>query len=210
MGAGAPERQGPDRPIVAFDFDGTLTVRDSFTAFLVWRTPPLRLLLRSLRMIPATLRYLADRDRGRMKAVVAHVFLKDVDAAELAAEAERFAELAAARLLRPDAIAAWEAHRREGALLVIVSASPETVVAPFARRLGADRLIATRLEVDERGRVTGRLTGANCRGEEKARRLRETYGPGVRLAAAYGDTSGDREMLAMAERPGMRVFKARP
>ena len=28
------------RPIVAFDFDGTLTIRDSFTEFLRWRAGP--------------------------------------------------------------------------------------------------------------------------------------------------------------------------
>ena len=32
-----PGAQPPTAPIVAFDFDGTLTVRDSFTAFLKWR-----------------------------------------------------------------------------------------------------------------------------------------------------------------------------
>lgn len=36
---------GPERPIVAFDFDGTLTVRDSYTAFLIWRTPRAKLML---------------------------------------------------------------------------------------------------------------------------------------------------------------------
>ena len=45
---------------------------------------------------------------------------------------------------------------------------------------------------------------------EKVRRLREVYGEDVRLAAAYGDTSGDREMLRLADEKGYRVFKGRP
>ena len=56
----------------------------------------------------------------------------------------------------------------------------------------------------------GAFAGPNCRGEEKVRRLRAAYGDDVRLAAAYGDTSGDTEMLAIADEPGFRVFKARP
>jgi phosphatidylglycerophosphatase C len=42
------------------------------------------------------------------------------------------------------------------------------------------------------------------------RRLHAAYGPGLRLAAAYGDTSGDTEMLAIADQPGFRVFTRRP
>ncbi|MFN4092775.1 MAG: HAD-IB family hydrolase, partial [Brevundimonas sp.] len=45
---------------------------------------------------------------------------------------------------------------------------------------------------------------------EKVVRLQAAYGPDIRLAAAYGDTSGDTEMLAIADEPGFRVFKQRP
>jgi phosphatidylglycerophosphatase C len=63
---------------------------------------------------------------------------------------------------------------------------------------------------DDADRVTGAFTGPNCRGEEKMRRLRAEYGQDVRILAAYGDTSGDTEMLAAAEQPGFRVFVKRP
>jgi phosphatidylglycerophosphatase C len=62
---------------------------------------------------------------------------------------------------------------------------------------------------DAGDRVTGAFAGPNCRGEEKVRRLRVAFGDGVRLAAAYGDTSGDAEMLAIADKPGFRVFTGR-
>ncbi len=92
---------------------------------------------------------------------------------------------------------------------MIVTASPEEVVAPFARRLGADRLIGTRLRFDSEDRVTGAFDSENCRGPEKVARLKAIYGEGVRLAAAYGDTAGDREMIALAEEKGYRVFTGR-
>ena len=56
-----------DLPIVAFDFDGTMTVTDSFTAFLRWRTPAWLWALGGIRLIPATLASLVHRDRGRIK-----------------------------------------------------------------------------------------------------------------------------------------------
>ncbi len=47
----------PFRPIVAFDFDGTLTWRDSFLAFLAWRAGPVRYALGMARLAPATLAF---------------------------------------------------------------------------------------------------------------------------------------------------------
>lgn len=210
-GADAASPQ-PDRAagLVAFDFDGTLTVKDSFNAFLAWRTPPARLLMGALSLGPAGVRYLADRDRGAIKAAAVRALLGGTPRLQLAAEAEAFAEACAPRLLRPDALARWNAHKAEGWELVIVTASPEDVIAPFARRLGAHRLIGTRLHADAQDRITGDLDGPNCRAAEKVVRLEAVYGPGVRLKAAYGDTSGDVEMLARADQPFMRLFQGRP
>ena len=41
-------------------------------------------------------------------------------------------------------------------------------------------------------------------------RLKAAFGADLELKAAYGDTSGDREMLAAAELPGYRVFTGTP
>lgn len=208
-----PARSGDpqgSRPIVAFDFDGTLTVRDSFTTFLQWRAPGARYAVGHLRLIPAALAYLFHRDRGRIKAAAVREFLRGVPRETLEAEARAFAEEHGRRLLRPDAVAAWRRWRAQGAQLVIVTASPDLVVAPFARALGADLLIGTRLAFDPAGRVKGMFETPNCRGPEKVVRLRAQFGDEVRLKAAYGDTSGDREMLQIAETPGYRVFTARP
>lgn len=202
--------RGPgDRPITAWDFDGTLTVGDSFTAFLRWRSGPARWALGMARLAPAAARYLADRDRGRIKAAAAREFLRGVPAPALYRDAERFCDAVWDRFMRPDALSRWEEWGREGAWRVIVTASPALTVGPFAARLGADALLGTRLQLDREGRVTGAFAGENCRGEEKAVRLRAAYGQGVRLAAAYGDTSGDTEMLAMAAEKGFRVFRGR-
>ena len=110
----------------------------------------------------------------------------------------------------PDALKVWNEWGERGAHRVIVTASPETTVEPFARRLGAEALLGTPLTFDAEGRVTGAFDGANCRGEEKVRRLKAAYGEDLVLTAAYGDTSGDAEMLAIAQSPGFRVFTQRP
>jgi len=212
MGATADFRQSaaPGQAIVAFDFDGTLTVRDSFTQFLRWRAGRRGWAMGLIRMAPATAAYARDRDRGAIKAAAVAVFLKGVGRAELEGDAAVFAEKVWNSFMRPDALEAWNDWGQRGAHRVIVTASPVITVNPFARRLGADALLGTHLTFDGNDRITGELSNPNCRAEEKVRRLRQAYGPDVRLAAAYGDTSGDAEMLAIADEAGFRVFRERP
>ena len=198
---------GKDQAIVAFDFDGTLTVRDSFTGFLRWRAGGRGWLKGLARLTPDVAAYMADRDRGRLKAASVREFLKGVSRDRLEADAEAFASRVWPGFMRHDALACWHDWGRRGAFRVIVTASPDITVAPFARRLGAEALLGTPLVFDSGDRVTGAFAGPNCRGEEKVRRLRAAFGDDMLLAAAYGDTTGDTEMLAMADEAGFRRFK---
>jgi phosphatidylglycerophosphatase C len=208
MGDISQERQPQAiyRPLVAFDFDGTLTSRDSFVAFLGWRFGARAFAVGIAALAPTAARYVLNRDRGRLKAAAVRRFLAGMPRTELEAWAQTFASEQGSGLLRPDALRAWRRWQGEGARLVIVTASPEPIVAPIARGLGADLLLGTRLAFDAAGRVTGDLEGENCRGPEKVRRLQAAFGDDVRLEAAYGDTDGDKEMLALAEEQGMKVF----
>lgn len=198
------------REIVAFDFDGTLSIRDSYTTFLRWRVGDAVWMATMVQLIPAMLRYLVDRDRGAIKAASVDLFLKGMKREKIEAEAERFAGSVFERFMRPDALVKWEEWGKKGVHRVIVTASPETTIAPFARRLNADNLIGTQFEFDAEDRLTGRFVTPNCRREEKVRRIKEVYGENVRILAAYGDTSGDEQMIAAADEKGYRVFTAKP
>jgi phosphatidylglycerophosphatase C len=208
-GAGSPESAlersedsaPPRRPLAAFDLDGTLTRRDTLLPFLlraVGRDRAYRaLVVSSLPLARAAA--LGGPHRDVAKAAVLSRVLTGVPLAELAEAAESYADHVVAHGLRPDVRARVEWHRSEGHELVLVSASPELYVAPIGRRLGFDDVLATRLEVDADGRLTGRLVGANCRGPEKVARLRQWRGDALVIAYAYGDSAGDREMLALAK-----------
>ncbi len=215
MGTDEPLRQSTEphpeqRQIAAFDFDGTLTVKDSFMDFLRWRAGPLRYAAGMARLGFPALSYLGHRDRGRLKVAAVREFLRGAPREALEADCEAYATIAWSRMMRPDALETWQAWRERGACMTIVTASPEPVVAPFARRLGAEVLLGTRLKFDVAGRIDGAFEGENCRALEKVVRLRARFGPDVCLAAAYGDTSGDTEMLEIAEVKGYRQFTGRP
>ncbi|WP_374453901.1 haloacid dehalogenase-like hydrolase [Phenylobacterium sp.] len=204
------DEQIEDAGVVAFDFDGTLTTHDSYTAFLKWRAGPTRYNLGLAKLAPAAISYLAHRNRGRIKAAATREFLAGVSRERLEADARAFAELMAPRMLRPDALRTWRGGGPRPAPRGIGPPTPGSNRAPGARGPGADLLIGTELKFDARDRVTGAFDGPNCRGPEKVRRLQEMFGPDVRLRAAYGDTSGDREMLAIADERGYRVFQEKP
>jgi phosphatidylglycerophosphatase C len=190
--------------VAVFDLDGTVTTRDCVVPFLrrVGGTSAVagRLVYRTGSILPL----LTRRDRDALKAVAAHAAFAGRPAAEVLAEGRHFAEIVHRRWLRSDTMGAMAAHRDAGDTVVVVSASFEAYVLPLGERLGVDGALGTRLEVGPDGRHTGRLDGPNCRGPEKVRRLHAWLDahhggrPAVQVVA-YGDSVGDRELLADAD-----------
>ncbi len=186
--------------VAAFDVDGTLTTRDCVVPFLRRTVGTGRLAMavgrRPLRLLGAVAR--GDRDRIKELAVGA---LAGRPSSWIDAEGERFAGEIEDAWLRPDAVARLAWHRRQGHQTVLVSASLDAYLRPLGVRLGVDEVLCTTLEVGGDGRLTGGLVGRNCRGPEKVDRLTSWLdGRDVELWA-YGDSAGDRELLARAERP---------
>jgi HAD superfamily hydrolase (TIGR01490 family) len=94
-------------------------------------------------------------------------------------------------------------HRDAGRKVFIVSASPEEIVAPLARYLGVDEAIATRAELDDEGRYTGR-TELYCYGPAKVDAMAavaERDGIDMAASYAYSDSASDRPMLEAVGHP---------
>jgi phosphatidylglycerophosphatase C len=189
--------------VAAFDVDGTLTVRDCVRPFLVevagWRG----LAAAVARKPQVVARAAVLRDRDRFKELMVGGVLRGRAIEQVELLGERFATLVHDSWLRADTVSRLRWHQRMGHRIVLVSASLSPYLRPLGRRLGVDAVLCAE-PLREGDAFADGLDGANCRAAEKVRRLEEW------LAAqhideatiwAYGDSDGDRELLARADHP---------
>jgi phosphatidylglycerophosphatase C len=201
-----PGTAGEDarRVVAAFDFDGTITRRDTLVPFLAYACGRARVAAALAAVAPRLTLAVAGRgSRDDAKVALLEHVVAGRDAGEIAAAGRAFADRLAQddRRLRADVLERVRWHREAGHELVLVSASLTTYLDPLAPRLGFDTVLATTLEVAPDGRLTGRLVGLNCRGAEKVARLDAWLAGSACTLWAYGDSSGDDELLARADRP---------
>jgi phosphatidylglycerophosphatase C len=198
---------GSEKPrVAAFDVDGTLTRRDCVVPFLrkVGGTSRVttKLLARPDRLLPL----LVKRDRDALKELAAQAAVSGKLVDDLAITAETFGRMVAASWMRTDTHRTLAGHLANGDAVVLVSASFELYLKPFAEVLGIADVLATRLEIGASNTYTGRLDGPNCRGPEKVDRLhgwldQHHEGRDAVHLTAYGDSTGDRELLIDADQP---------
>lgn len=199
-----------DRHLAAFDFDGTLTDRDTLVGFLRTAFGTSAVVRAFLAGTPDILRARLGRSvgdahpRDAAKEAVLRALTADHRADDLDAKAAAYATTLPERL-RPDVLDRLRWHRSQGHDVIVVSASLLTYLTHLRSDLDLVDVLACELAVDEHGVLTGSLARPNVRGPEKEARLRawmaerEPYG----TLWAYGNSSGDRELLAMADRPTM-------
>ncbi len=191
------------RPVVAFDFDGTITSQDTLRHFLTRIRGPRELASTFLRHAPRLgLALQGGAARDRAKRLICRDVLKGLDRQAAESAAYETAQDVERSLVRADAADRIRWHQLEGHRIIVVSASFEAYVRLVAASLGIDEVIATKWEVDpETDTLTGRLDGLNVRGEAKVTLLDDHLGYRADLAYAYGNSAGDTAMLARAEHP---------
>ena len=182
--------------VFAFDFDGTLTTRDTLIAFIHYACGTPRFLLGFLLHAPLlVLMKLRLYSNGKAKQRLFSWFFRGMPIETFDALCQSFASTHR-HLLRPETVRLLQQALSEGSEVLIVSASIDNWVQPFFPTV---TVLGTQIEVID-GRLTGRFLTPNCYGQEKVRRIlalhpdRSAY----RLTA-YGDSRGDRELLAFAD-----------
>ena len=195
--------------LALFDLDGTLIAKDSdhaFGEFLV-----------ALGWADAA-EFAAENDRFYRQYqagcldIDAYVDFatrpwRDRPVAAQADALERFMREQMAPQIGEAARSLVRAHLDAGDLVAIATSTNEFITRPIASAFGVDTLIATELERDPRGRVTGRIRGTPSLREGKLQRVEQwlaTQGRALSDFAAsvcYSDSTNDLPLLEAVSEP---------
>lgn len=195
------------RPVVAaFDFDVTMTYRDTFVPFLNRAFGRHKVLATFLRLAPDAVKVMVGlSDRDDFKRLLVHDLFGGMSVKNLREDGFMHAK-EIINWLRPDALARIRWHKEQNHRLIMVSASLNLYLEPICKELGFDDLLCTCLSIDHNV-FDGGLVGNNCRGVEKLKRLERLLGDlSCYEIHAYGDSSGDREMLDAANFSYYKTF----
>ena len=191
-----------EKPVVAaFDFDGTLTQGDTMVPFLLHVVGMNHFVRNALVLFPTLAGYgLGIIPNNLAKQRVIRRFFAGLPIATLRNKATDFVEYQLPKLIRQEATQRFAWHKQQGHRCIVISASLELYVRPWALKAGFDDVLATQLETRPDGSVSGNLLGENCFGSEKVKRLDTLLGARSNyILYAYGDSRGDKELLSVAD-----------
>jgi phosphatidylglycerophosphatase C len=188
--------------VAAFDVDNTLTVRDCVVPFMR-KVAGIGSLIRSIVRQPfLVLRLALAKDRDGLKALFVSAAFAGRSVDDVSEMAVHFASEIADKWMRDDVAQRLRWHQEQGHVVVLVSASLQPYLEVLGDLLEVDAVLCTQLQIQD-GMYTGELLGNNCRGEEKVVRLHDwcltANIPLESVKYAYGDSSGDRQMLASVD-----------
>jgi phosphatidylglycerophosphatase C len=195
------------KKLVLFDFDGTITTKDTLIEFVLFYRGRLQYLFGMLMLAPILALYATKLiPNWKAKQHFLSRYFKGEKISDFNSTCLEFSTKVLPSLVRPQAIEAIEEYRKQNATVAVVSASAENWVKPWCDKNGLICL-ATKLEVKD-GTITGKLNGRNCYGDEKVCRVKETFNlSDYQEVIAFGDSSGDKEMLELATHRFYKPFQ---
>lgn len=194
--------------VAVFDFDHTLTTCDTLLPFLYFTHGKIETSYRLSTLTLKFIQFLCNRfSRQEMKEEILSTFYKGYPFLTLHQQGEKYANTQLDVYLRPEAIKRLKWHQMQKHRCLLVSASLDFYLNPWAKRQGFENVLCSQLKLNSSGEVTGKLKGLNCWGIEKQRRLLNYLGPDKCYELyVYGDSRGDREILQLADYPFYRTF----
>jgi HAD superfamily hydrolase (TIGR01490 family) len=194
------------REIAFFDFDGTITTKDTLLEFIKFSKGSFRFYVGFIMNAPYLLAFkLGIITNHSAKEKILRFFFHDTPVEVFKKHCEDFSRSILPKLIRPKAVEEIQKLKQNNTIIAVVSASPENWIEGWAKSLGLE-LIASRLEVNA-GKLTGKMLGKNCHGDEKVNRIAEIYNlSDYSIVAAYGDSNGDKPMLQLARKAYYKPF----
>jgi len=191
-----------------FDFDGTITIRDSLLDFGSFAVGSFRSKLYLAFVTPLILMMKwGVVSGGDAKVLFLKLHFKGRSRLEMDQLAQAYFHGAVASgLIRPKALVKLDELKKAGHAVCIVSASLDIWLQPFADHFKTD-LICSVAEF-KNDLFTGELAGKNCNFGQKAKLVKAKYNlSDFSRVVAYGDSGGDKALLSIADQGLMRPFE---
>ncbi len=190
--------------IALFDFDGTITYNDSMFEFIMFCSGKFKFYLGFLILSPFLILNKAGLiSSQKTKEIVLAYFLKNFS--KIKVTASHFSKTVLPKLIKKSALEKISKLKEEGYSIYIVSASASLWLQEWCDATGL-HLIATELEIID-NKITGKILGKNCKGIEKANRIKKKFeNQNIIIEFAFGDSAGDKEMLLMANKSFYKYF----
>ncbi|MEM6641609.1 MAG: HAD-IB family hydrolase [Bacteroidota bacterium] len=194
------------KTLALFDFDGTITSKDTLLEFGKFSVGNRSFYLKMVFFVPLFfLMKIGVISNQRGKELFLFWFIGRPEKKQFETLCKNFAEAEIPKMIREGALEKIEGYLTDGAKVIIVSASPENWIKPWAHKHNIE-VLSTKLNFSE-NHFQG-IEGTNCNGEEKVRRIEEAVDlSSFEKVIAYGDTTGDHPMLALAHEKHYKPFR---
>jgi phosphatidylglycerophosphatase C len=192
--------------LALFDFDGTITTKDTLFELIKFQKGSMAFYLAMIWISPILILFKIKLiSNTRAKEFVLSFFFANQSQSSFQQMCDQFISKALPSMLREEAIKKIKDHLRNNDRVVVVSASAYNWVEGWCQSMNIE-LVATRLETKSE-MITGKLESLNCNGAEKVNRIRghlnlTDFSP----IYAYGNSSGDKPMLALADKAFFNKF----
>jgi len=193
--------------LALFDFDGTITTKDSMVDFIQYAVGKKAYYFGLIVLSPILVAYkLKLYPNYKAKERLLAYFFKRMSIKKFQKNVTSYSTNKIDSIVKKEAMERISWHKKRGDEVVVVSASMECWLKDWCDR-NRLRVIATKLEIVD-GKFTGKFLTKNCYGEEKVNRLQQSYCmDDYSYIYAYGDSRGDKELLAIADKAFYRAFR---
>jgi HAD superfamily hydrolase (TIGR01490 family) len=192
--------------LALFDFDGTITKKDSLFSFISFTIPFHVRIAKYLLLTPFAILYkLGLVNNYHFKKMVMKMFFHKWSQSHFEYTCQNFCKNGLPKIIKMQALERIQWHKSKNDRVIVISASIEELIQYWTKELRVE-LIGTKLEFDE-GKVTGEFSTPNCIGKEKIRRLNEELNPEEYFIYCYGDSKSDKELMRVCDEKYFKVFK---
>lgn len=194
--------------ISIFDYDGTITFVDSLIIFIYSAKGFFKTLFGVFRHLVPIIKYLREKISNKeIKEILMIHFFAEESMMQMQKYGEHFADSLMLKLSKKSALKRLREHLDQGHQCVLISATFDFYLHPWAIKHGFCEVKATKLEVTSKGKITGRVNGMVCMGQEKVNKFNEIIeNRDDYIIYSYADSKSDAEILETADYPFYRIF----